>query len=233
MRATGAIWLGLSALLTFAQVHTTRAQDANRAAYLVSYIDVAAPSVTDAADILRRMAQAGRKAPGASRYDVLQRLSHQNQFAIVEVWRNQEARMEHFEQAQVKALQAELGPLLLAPVDERLYAVIVGSEHSPATAGAIYAVAHIDILGPNPAGRDAFLPTLKAFSEASRRAAGNLGYDLVEQSSRTNHFEVVEGWANGKSAVDHEISALNREFRAKLTSVSSSPYDRRLFKALQ
>jgi quinol monooxygenase YgiN len=77
------------------------------------------------------------------------------------------------------------------------------------------------------------LPTLKAFSEASRRAAGNLGYDLVEQSSRTNHFEAVEGRVNEKSAIDYEISALNREFRTKLTPVSSSPYDRRLFKALR
>jgi quinol monooxygenase YgiN len=175
----------------------------------------------------------GRQASGASRYDVLQRLAPQNQFAIVEVWKNQEARIEHLAQPQVRVLRAELEPLLLAPVDERLYAIVVASEHSLAPADAIYAVAHIDILGPNPAGRDAFLPTLKAFSETSRRAAGNLGYGLVEQSSRTNHFEVVEGWANEKSAIDHEISALNREFRTKLAPVSSSPYDRRLFKALR
>jgi quinol monooxygenase YgiN len=130
-------------------------------------------------------------------------------------------------------LRADLDPFLLAPLDERRYAIIIANEHCPATADAVYAVVHIDILGPNPAGRDAFLPTLKAFSDASRRAPGNLGYDLVEQSSRTNHFEVVEVWANEKSATDHEISTLNKEFRAKLTPASSSRYDRRLFQALQ
>jgi quinol monooxygenase YgiN len=125
----------------------------------------------------------------------------------------------------VRALRAELDPFLLAPVAERLYAIIIASERSPAGADAVYAVAHIDILGPNAAG-----PT---FLNASCRATGNFGYDLGGQSSRTNHFEVVEVWANEKSASDHEISALNREFRAKLAPASSSPYDRRLFKDLK
>jgi quinol monooxygenase YgiN len=232
MRARWFVWLGLT-LLLFAKVDATRAQDANGAPYVVSYIDASKPGVTRVADILRQMAQAARQASGAVRYDVLQRLGPQNQFVIVEVWKNEQARIDSLAQPQVKALRAELDPFLLAPIDERHYAIIVASERPPATADAVYAVAHIDILGPNPAGRDAFLPTLKAFSEESRRGPGNLGYDLVEQSSRTNHFEVVEVWANEKSATDHEISTLNREFRAKLTPASSSPYDRRLFKALQ
>jgi quinol monooxygenase YgiN len=231
--ACAMVCLAWLSLLLFAKVDATRAQDANGAAYVVSYIDVSKPGVTRVADILRQMVQGSRQASGAARYDVLQRLAPQNQFVIVEVWKNQQARIENLGQPQVKALRAELKPFLLAPIDERLYAIIVASERSPATADAVYAVAHIDILGPNPAGRDAFLPTLKAFSDASRRAAGNLGYDLVEQSSRTNHFEAVEVWANDKSAIDYEISALNRDFRAKLTPVSSSPYDRRLFKALR
>jgi quinol monooxygenase YgiN len=233
MHARRRIWLGIATLLALAAVHATPAQDANRATYLVSYIEVAEPAVARVADILRRMAQAARPESGASRYDVLQRTASPNQFAIVEVWKNQQARTDHLGQSPARALRAELDPLLVAPIDERLYAIVVASEPSPATADAVYAVAHIDILGPNPAGRDAFLPTLRAFSEASRRAAGNLGYDLVEQSSRTNHFEVVEVWANETSATNHEVSLLNREFRAKLGPVSSSPYDRRLFRALR
>lgn len=232
MRARWFVSLGM-ALLLFAQVDATRAEDPNSAAYVVSYIDISKPAVTRVADILRQMAQASRQASDAARYDVLQRLAPQNQFVIVEVWKNQQARIDYLAQPQIRTLQAELSPFLLAPVDERLYAIVMASEPSPPTAYAIYALAHIDILGPNPAGRDAFLPTLKVFSEASRRSPGNLGYDLVEQSSRTNHFEVVEGWVNEKSAIDHEISTLNREFRGKLAPVSSSPYDRRLFKALR
>ena len=78
-----------------------------------------------------------------------------NQFVIVEVRKNQQARIEHLAQPQFITLRAELDPFLLAPTDERLYAIIITNERSLATADAVYAVAHIDILGPNPAGRDA------------------------------------------------------------------------------
>jgi quinol monooxygenase YgiN len=144
---------------------------------VVSYIDVSKPGVTRVTDILRQMAQASHQASAAAIYDVLQRLAPQNQFVIVQVWKNQQARIEHLAQPRVRALRAELDPFLVAPVDERLYAIIIASERSPVTPDAVYAVAHIDILGPNPVGRDAFLPTLKAFSDESRRAPGNLGYN--------------------------------------------------------
>jgi hypothetical protein len=78
-------------LLLFAQVDATRAQDANSAAYVVSYIDVSKPAVARVADILRQMAQASRQASGTASYDVLQHLAPQNQFVIVQVWKNQQA----------------------------------------------------------------------------------------------------------------------------------------------
>jgi quinol monooxygenase YgiN len=232
MRARWSIWLTL-ALLLFPTLHAAGAQEASDAVYVVSYIDVSAPAAIRAADLLRQMAQSGRQAPGATGYDVLQRLAPQNQFAIVEVWKNLQARINHLQEAQIERLRAELEPLLVAPVDQRQYSIVSATTHPAAPADAVYAVAHIDILGPNPAGRDAFLPVLRTFGDASRRAAGNLGYDIAMQTSRTNHFEVVEVWANDKSATEHEISLLNKEFRAKLGPASSSPYDRRLFKALR
>jgi len=232
MRARWFIWLAL-ALLLVPTLHAARAQDANDAVYVVSYIDVSAPAATRVTDLLRQMAQSGRRAPDAISYDVLQRLARQNQFAIVEVWKNPQARMTHLQEAQIERLRADLESLSVAPMDQRQYAIVSATAHPAAPADAVYAVAHIDILGPNPAGRDAFLPILKTFGDASRRAAGNLGYDIAMQASRTNHFEVVEVWANEKSATDHESSALNKEFRAKLGPASSSPYDRRLFKALR
>jgi len=232
MRTRGFIWLTL-ALLLIPTLRAARAQEANNAIYVVSYIDVSAPAATRVTDLLRQMAQSGRQASGAISYDVLQRLAPQNQFAILEVWKTLQTRLSHLQEAQIERLRAELEAHLVAPVDQRQYAIVSATTHPAAPTDAVYAVAHIDILGPNPAGRDAFLPTLKAFTEAARRAAGNLEYDLVEQSSRTNHFETVEVWANEKSALDHEISALNKEFRAKLGPASSSPYDRRLFKALR
>jgi quinol monooxygenase YgiN len=226
------MWLAV-VLLLFPVPRAARAQVPNDAVYVVSYIDVSATAAIRAADILRQMAQSGRKAAGVITYNVLQRLAPQNQFVTIEIWKNLQARVKHQDDAQIERLRDELVPLLVAPVDQRQYAIVAATEHPAAPVDAIYALAHIDILGPNPAGRDAFLPVLKAFSDASRRAPGNQGYDVAEQTSRTNHFETVEVWTDEKSATDHEISALNREFRAKLGPASSSPYDRRLYKALR
>jgi quinol monooxygenase YgiN len=200
---------------------------------MVSYIDVALPAAATTADLLRQMAQSARRAHGLVRYDVLRRLAPQNEFAIVEVWKDQQSRAAHVEDASIARLRAGLDPLLVAPLDARLYNVVAMTERSSTPSDALFAISHIDILGPNPAGRDAFLPVLKAFRENSRRAPGNLVYDLVEQASRTNHFETIEVWTDYGSATEHEISAINRTFRATLSPVSSSPYDRRLFKALQ
>jgi quinol monooxygenase YgiN len=221
------------ALLLFPTPRTARAQEANDAVYVVSYVDVSALGEKRATDLLRQMAQTGRQASGAISFEALQRLAPQNQFVIVEVWKTRQARTKHLEEAQIEQLRAELASILVAPEDQRMCNIIAVSVRSAAPADAVYAVAHIDILGPNPAGRDAFFPVLKGFSDASRRTAGNLGYDVAEQTSRTNHFEVVEIWTNEKSAADHDISALNKDFRAKLGVASSSPYDRRWYRVLR
>ena len=230
MRARRLVWLTLSLLLVsllLVALRPARAEGANDAVFVVSYIEVAEPAVKHAANLLRQIAAAGRRAGGIVSFDVLQRTAPENEFAIVEVWKTLQARNENSAEARTGQLRAELEPLLIAPLDQRLCAIVTATQHIPVFADAVYALSHIDILGPNPAGRDAFLPVLKAFTDASRKAPGNLGYDVGEQSSRTNHFETVEVWSNQEFATDHEISALNKNFRAKLGVTSSSPYDRR------
>jgi quinol monooxygenase YgiN len=123
--------------------------------------------------------------------------------------------------------------LLIAPVDERLCnAIAVGGSQEPSGAESVYAMNHVDIVGPNPQNRDAFIPVLKAFSESARKTAGNLRYDVVQQKNRTNHFQVVEVWKDGKSNDAHEVSASNMNFRAKLAPVGGALYDQRWYKPL-
>ena len=64
----------------------------------------------------------------------------------------------------------------------------------------------------NPQNRDAMIPVLRAFGESSRNVAGNLRYDVLQQTSRTNHFQVVEVWKDQKSDDDHESSAANKAY---------------------
>jgi quinol monooxygenase YgiN len=230
MRASRLVCFILSLMLV---PLSARAEEISDAVYIVTYVEVSVPAVKHAADVLRQIAEKGRQAPGIVRFDVLQRTGPENEFAVVEVWKNLQVRNEDAAKGLAGPLRAELDGLLIAPLDQRLCAIVTASGHVAASAGLVYAISHIDILGPNPAGRDAFMPVLAAFIDASRKAPGNLGYDLGQQSSRTNHFETVEVWSNPESANAHDSSELNRSFRAKLGPGSSSPYDRRWYKALQ
>ena len=91
---------------------------------------------------------------------------------------------------------------------------------------------HVDIAGPNPQNLNAFLPVLKAFGEGSRAADGNARYDVLQQASRLNHFQVVEVWKNQKADDAHEISANNKAYRAKVGAMQGALYDQRWYRPL-
>ena len=200
MRAGRLVGLILSLMLV---ALSARTEETNDAAYVVTYVEVSVPAVKHAVEVLRQIAETSRRAPGVVSFDVLQRTAPENELAIVEVWKTLQARNDSSAGRLTAQLRAVLDRLSIAPLDQRLGTIVTASRHVPATADAVYAISHIDILGPNPAGRDAFMPVLEAFIDASRKAPGNLVYDLAQQSSRTNHFEAVEVWNNQESANDH------------------------------
>jgi quinol monooxygenase YgiN len=63
-------------------------------------------------------------------------------------------------------------------------------------------------------------------------AGGNLRYDVLQQTSRTNHFQVVELWQDQKSNDAHEASAPNKTYRAKVGAMQGALYDQRWYSAL-
>jgi quinol monooxygenase YgiN len=222
------------ALASLAAMPAARAQDANDpAVYMISYVEVMPSATKQTASLLKALLAASRKEANGLRFEVLQRMAPSSQFGIVEVWKDQAALDAHTAAAHTKQFRDALQPLLLAPVDERLCnAISVSAMPAAGGASSLYAMNHVDIVGPNPANRDAFIPVLKAFSEASRKAAGNLRYDVIQQKTRTNHFQVVEVWKDQKSDDAHEVSTSNRDFRAKLAPAGGALYDQRWYKAL-
>ena len=59
--------------------------------YVVTYIEVVPSAEREAAGLLKQVATASRKEAGNQRYDILQRLDHQNQFVILEAWADAKA----------------------------------------------------------------------------------------------------------------------------------------------
>ena len=96
------------------------------AIYVVTHVDTApprAPSQSDAAGMLRQLAESSRKDEGNLRFDVWQS-DRKNHFTVVEAWRNQRALDAFTATAHTKQYREQLQPLLGSPLDERVFTVL-------------------------------------------------------------------------------------------------------------
>lgn len=93
------------------------------AVYVVSHVDIGGQG-TNAPAVLRTLADASRKEPGALRFDVYQHAMRANHFTVVEVWRSAQARDAHAAAAHTKQYRDTLLPLTGSPIDERLLSAV-------------------------------------------------------------------------------------------------------------
>jgi quinol monooxygenase YgiN len=210
-------------------MHSARADDANTA-YIVTYFEVVPPAAGKALGLMRALDKASRKDEGNLHFEVLQRRGQRNHFAILEVWKDKDAQAAHAAAAHTKEFREKLQPMLRSPYDERPHAglSIGAAPTGPEAKGAeIYVVTHVDIV---PTEKDKGIGFVKELSEASRSDEGNVRFDVLQQSSRPNHLTVVEIWRNQKAVDAHGMAAHKKQFREKLTPLSGSLYDERLYK---
>ena len=222
--------LALSQLATLSAAH---AQDTAQTIFIISYIEVLPTAKNPTAAMLKALAAASRKEAGALRFEALQRIAPTSQFALLEVWKDQQALDAHTGAAYVKQFRDQIAPFLIAPIDDRLcVATAVGPITPGRERGARYAITHVDIGPPNPAHRDAAVPLLQGFAEASRKDAGNLRFDVLMQKARTNHFQMVEVWKDQATADAHALAGHTRDFRGQIALLIGALYDQRWYKAL-
>ena len=218
------------ALLPFAFMTIAHAQDANDpAVYMVTYLDVTPASRAADAALLRQLATASQVivqptgSTGPSTVVPFQRGAPSNQFAIIEIWKDQQSFDAHAASAHVKTFRQQIEPHLVAPIDERPYvALAVGPKDAAA-------ISHVDVVPPK---KDDGVAALKALSDPTRKDNGNVRFDVYQQKTRPNHFTVIEVWRNQKAADAHEIGAHTKDFRKVLGSATGALYDQRWYKAL-
>jgi quinol monooxygenase YgiN len=203
-------------------------------AYVVSYFETMSPAKDKAAGLLRQLAKQSRQETGNYRFEILQRIGQPDEFVILETWRNNDAQSTHGAAGHTRQFREKLQPLLRGPYDERPHtALAVGSMGSEAAgsarAAAIYAVTHVDVI---PKARDVGVALVKQLAEDGRGDKGNVRFEGLTQDSRTNHMTVVEIWADRKALEAHGMAAHKKAFREKLTPLSGSLYDERLYKVL-
>ena len=225
------LWLPL--LLGFAllpPVTMSSAQTQDGAAYVLNYIDATPASRGTVAAALKQLAIASRKDNGNLRFEVLQRTAPSNQFAVVSIWKDQKALDAHMAAAHTKDFREKMKPQLISLIDDRLHSGMeIGGAEAKIPAGAVFVVTHVDVPPPK---KDDCIAALKALVADSRKEAGVVRFEVFQQTSRPNHFTVVEIWKSQKAYDDHIISAHNKKFRDTLTPMTGALYDERIYKAI-
>lgn len=209
---------------------TARAQTAAPAAYVVAYLETGAAEAHEAAGLLRRMAAAGRRAPGNLFFDALEEIGRPSRFGLVGGWRDK-AAFEAFRRAFAgSGLRARVQALLVSPPDLRPNtALSVAPAAAAATPAAVYVVTHADIVPPAKAQAG---PVLVQLATEARRDSGNLWFDVFYQDSRPNHFTLFEAWRSPQAFDSYRRADGTRTIRRKVLPMQGALYDERVYRAL-
>ena len=198
--------------------------------YVVTYVEVKQASRDEAAALLKAYRDASRPAPGNMRSLVVRSAHRPGQFVIAAAWKDKAAWDAHMAAAGTAAFRDKIAALRGAPTDDRFHnALSVGPMDAPQAAGAVYAVTHVDVIPPR---REDAVAALKLLGEANRAGAGNLRYEIVQQTNRPNHFTVLEIWRSREAFDANAAAPAQREFRDKLGQMTGALYDERLYEVL-
>jgi quinol monooxygenase YgiN len=216
-----------TAMMSLAAAVSAPAQE-DQTAYMVTYIELMPSAKDQGATLIKQLADASRKEPGSMRFEVFQRTTVPSQFLVLEVWKDQAAMTAHAGAAASKQFREKAQPVALAPIDDRtsIATSVAAGQLAP---GAVIAATHVDVAPPN---RDKTVVLLKAFSDTVRKSAGNVRYDVLQQTARTNHFTVVEVWKDQAAADAHELAAHTKDYRSQVGAMLGALYDQRWYKAL-
>jgi quinol monooxygenase YgiN len=199
-------------------------------AYVVTYFEVAPAASRKTGGLLRQFSAATRKEAGNVEFLALREIARPGRFALVEAWQDKAALDAHG--AAMKALADKLSASFASPFDARQFWTL--SVAAPAAAadmsGAVYVLTHIDV---GPPGKEQTAALLKQQVDDSRKDGGALRFDAVVQDVRTNHFHLIEAWANRGVREAHALADHTRQFRAKLVPFEGALYDERLYEPVR
>jgi quinol monooxygenase YgiN len=201
------------------------------APYAVTYLEVMPSAKADAIKLIKEVAAASRKEPGNLRFEVLQRMDRDNQFAILEAWNDPKAREAHESGAAMTQFRDKLKPLRSGPYDERpSQPITVAAEPAAGGKGSVYVVTHVDVAPPS---KDATIDLLKKFADDSRKEPSSVRFEVWQQNNRANHFTVSEIWKNREAVDSHIVTASTKGFREALGPMSGALFDDRIYTSIE
>lgn len=217
----------LAMLAAIALPGLAAAQDASFAT--ATYVELLPSAKSKGVGLMRAYRDASRRDAGMIQLDVAQRLDRSNQFIVLALWKDKAAFDAHAATAHAKQLKERLAPLHGSPNDERQHGVMTAAAMKLVPRRAVIVVTHVDVPPPQ---KDPAIALLQALATASRSESDNLRFDVWQQTSRPNHFTVVETWTGPRGQSIHAEAAHTREFRTKLNPMLGALYDDRLYRPI-
>jgi quinol monooxygenase YgiN len=197
--------------------------------HVVTYVEVKPSSAGPAIPLLRQYRDAGRKEAGNERSEIAQEVGRKNRFVILEIWKDQAAFDAHGKAAETAAFREKLKSIAAAPYDERVHGAFAVGPNAAVPKGAVIVVSHVDVPPPR---KDELTAALNPLADGNRKADGNARFEVVQQTSRPNHFTVVEAW-KGQKAYDARVGAAPQlTFREKLAPMLGALYDERIYQGV-
>jgi len=213
-------------VVAVAQAHA----QASGPVHVVSYVEVQPAAKSEAAATLKMLRDASRKDEGNLAADVVESTTRPGHFVILTAWKDQAALDAHMAAAGTKEARGKLHAVRAAPIDDRLHNTLSVTGTARGAARPVYVVTHVDVPPPR---KDECIALLTKLAEDSRKDQGVVRFDVVQQTSRPNHFTVLEVWQDQKAFDAHAIADHTKKFRAALGPMLGAPYEDRLYAAVE
>jgi quinol monooxygenase YgiN len=233
MRLTLQLLLAMT-LLPIALSDAARAQTTPPAPagpiYIATYVEVLPAAVKDGEKLLAQYRDASRKEGGNMRAEIARETARPTRFVVMQTWKDQAAFEAHGKSAGTAAFRDKLKAIHAAPYDERIHnSLNVAGNDAISGKGGVIVVSHVDVPPPR---KDECIAALNPLADASRKGGGNQRFEVQQQSSRPNHFTVVEVWKDKKAYDGSRSADPQRQFRDKLGPMLGALYDERLYQVI-
>ena len=195
--------------------------------YSVSSIEVKPSARTQAVATLKQYRDATHRDDYNIRLELFEQADRPGHFLILETWRT--AAGFDAKASARKGLADALDAVRTSAWDTRPYKTLsVASGPAEANAKSVYVISHVDV-APDPK----IAGLLTTLAEASRLEDGNVRFDVLLHTMRSNHFEVIETWQSQKALENHANAAHTKKYRDDLQAALGSPLDERVYKAIE